>query len=203
MNINSWYEIAALVLGGGIGSKIIDYVVAKRKGDQSDFSLFRDTWMEEYRRINDQLSSLQADYRHIEKRYQELESETDYLREQLNRVRSVHPDLPLPMWLKDLHGIMLSLNDSYEKHFLIPQGYCREDYIGKRDEDIWPKNVAEKFKKNDNLAKKAMIQLEDETIIEDILQGWDFYKYPKFVDGILVGVAGIALPIQPETLDLS
>lgn len=54
--------------------------------------------------------------------------------------------LPIPVWYKDRFGIMRYINPAYCAKFNIRP----VDYIGKRDIEVWPKEVAEQFTKNDN-----------------------------------------------------
>ena len=194
-DVTTWIERAiTLVIGGG-ALKIGEYFIQKKKADNDDFTLLRETYREEFKRYEDKVDKLISQNTTLELKIEALQKETDHLREQLVLLRTIHPDLPIPMWLKDQNGIMLSLNQAYEDAFLFPQGKNRSDYIGRRDEDVWGDDVADLFRANDLV---AIAQKQTSFVVENkgnkLFSGWEFFKYPKYADGIFIGIGGIALP---------
>jgi hypothetical protein len=43
------------------------------------------------------------------------------------------------------------------------------------------------------LKKKQIVALE-KVEIHPLLEGWHFYKFPRYIDGVLVGIAGLGVP---------
>lgn len=213
-DLQAWIERGILLIGGGGLFKLGDFILKKKQADNDDFSLLRETYREEFIRYRDEIKSLITQNTQLEERLinqgdrletkiADLQLETELLREQLKNLSRVHPDLPIPMWLKDQNGIMLSLNQAYEDAFLIPQGKTRFDYIGKHDDDIWGEKVADIFRANDIIAmsmKRASFVLNEEEA-DHLLNGWEFFKYPKYSDGTFVGVGGMALPRENKKVN--
>lgn len=196
MIIDPWLErILTFAIGGGM-FKLGDYLISKKKADNEDFTLLKETWREEFNRYEEKFEKLNLGYAKLEQQFDEISQENTELRKSLNLLRESYPDLPIPIWLKDHNGIMLSLNSSYEDAFLLPQGKTRSDYVGRYDEDIWGGEISEIFRANDIIAisKKQISFVFEDFIGHDLLKNWEFFKYPKFVDGIFIGVGGIALP---------
>lgn len=69
------------------------------------------------------------------------------------RVKSMSIDtFPIPYWIKEKRGnkfVMIYLNDAYEDAYLKPNNLTREDYLNKMDIEVWSKDVALAFYKND------------------------------------------------------
>lgn len=127
------------------------------------------------------------------------------LSSKLAMLEGAFQDLPLPQWLKDTDGKMLSLNKAYEQMFLNPMGKVADDYIGNTDEDIWGPEISEKFRKNDEFARKNgkgfWIGIEPIRVKNnDISKHWWIFKYVRYVGDTPVGVAGLALPIKEADL---
>jgi PAS domain-containing protein len=97
---------------------------------------------------------------------------------------------PLPSWAKDDKGNMIWLNSAYEKEFNVD----KTDYIGHNDYDIWPEEIAAKFKLNDNdIIKngksKFFIEIVGDGKDKKILYVW---KFPiKSINGKITQVGGI------------
>lgn len=168
--------------------------------DLKSFELLKSTWKEEFSRYEEKIEKLWTTQAKLEDKVHILEVENESLRQQLIQLKALHPEMPIPMWLKDYTGKMLSLNQSYEDAFLFPLGKTRADYIGFYDEDIWGKDIAEVFRANDHLAmaQKKFIELDNEHLKHPLFQGWVFYKYPVFSEGTFIGVAGLGLPKDKE-----
>jgi len=126
-----------------------------------------------------------------------LKSQVKVLQEKVTMLESSHQDAPIPIWLKDKFGIMLALNPAYEKTFLFPIGKTRDDYLHRSDYDIWPDDIAAEYIKNDKMVQRTMdVWIGYENVIDQ--QGnkvqWRIIKYPRTANGVLIGIAGIAVP---------
>lgn len=131
------------------------------------------------------------------KEMDKLRSEVEHLQNKVTLLESSHQDAPIPIWLKDRYGIMLALNPEYEKTFLLPIGKKREDYLHKSDYDVWPQKVAAEYIRNDQFVMRTRQTWRGtETIIDHQgkEQQWQIIKYPRMAGGVLIGIAGIAVP---------
>ena len=182
-----WLDRIVTFATSMVAWKVIEYLLNRKK---SEFSILQDTWLKEIERLNKEISSLQT-------QLLDLKEETKFLKAKLSQVESIYPDLPIPMWLKDNNGRMISLNDAYEKAFLLPQNKFREDYIGNTDKEIWGDKIEKIFRRNDKKVLESHqnhIYIENEDLTHPLLKNWEFIKYPKYSEGVFIGIGGIGLP---------
>jgi len=59
--------------------------------------------------------------------------------------------LPLPIWFKSRDSVMMFINQEYSELY----GVQPEDYIGKRDDDVWGAETAELFRVNDRAVMRS------------------------------------------------
>lgn len=214
-------ETLAIIIGSLLSGSLITGILqyfSKRKENEinhqdaltNDFEVLQKAWRVEFTRLSERLEDMHREIvevsnenKQLKQRQAELTNIIDKLKERLSKVSSIHPDLPIPMWIKDTSGMMMSLNESYETAFLIPNGFERDDYIGNRDIDIWGREQAKKFRENDKIVKDAneLIMVDEGQNDKDSpFYGWQLFKYPKFSDGVLIGIGGIALPTKQNNL---
>ena len=134
-----------------------------------------------------------------------LRGKNQELSMRLSMLEGAFQDLPLPQWLKDTDGKMLSLNKAYEDMFLRPMSKTSQDYIGKTDEDVWGPEIAAKFRQNDQEAERNgkgfWIGIEPIWVQNnDISKHWWIFNYVRYVGETPVGGAGLALPIKDADL---
>lgn len=165
---------------------------------------FISTIKDDNERLRQRVNELEDRINASENREKDALERESFLKNKLTLLETAHHDLPFPQWLKDMSGVMLSVNSSYEKMFLQPLGKTSKDYIGHTDFDIWPTEVAEAFAENDNRAKgKEGYWMGIEPIwikSSDISPYWRVVKYGRFVGNVCVGVAGIAIPVMEEDI---
>jgi len=153
---------------------------------------------------------LKSEMKKVKESLDELKIENENLRKkisilqyQITVAETAHFESPFPMWLKDMNNKMISLNQAYEDNFLKPLGFRMADYIGYEDSKIWGDKVANNFKKYDDLALKNDIWTESDneaSKLHPLLEGWLFVKYKRKIQGIAVGIAGIAIPLNKNLL---
>lgn len=104
-------------------------------------------------------------------------------------------NFPFLVWLKDKESRFLAVN----KPFAISSGFTDEkDLIGKTDFDIWPKDLAETYRNDDN---EVMQSLKKKDVIEKVadkgVRKWfETYKTPVLADdGAIFGTVGFARDI--------
>lgn len=163
---------------------------------------FISTIKDDNERLRTRVNELEKRVSDYEKEQAEAKEREGYYKNKLTLLQTAHHDLPFPQWLKDVNGVMLSLNGAYEKMFLVPLGKTADDYVGNTDFDIWPVDVAEKFVENDKKAKeKGGYWMGIEPIWiknSDISPYWRIAKYGRFVGNVCVGIAGIAIPVLED-----
>lgn len=114
------------------------------------------------------------------------------LRESEERFRLFMDNSPTIAWIKDDKGRYVYLSRNLAERV----GVC-EDSIGKTDADLWPPDVAEKFRKTDLavLAAGCPVEATEETVAPDGSRSyWLSCKFPFRVSGRRY-VAGIGLDI--------
>lgn len=182
-------SIIGLVLGGGGVGFYFNYLINNRKTDQDEFKLLIETW----RLDNERLRQRELDNSNkIDKLHEELTN----LKTKMVMLESAHFDLPLPQWLKDTDGTVLSVNLEYENTFLLPLKLKATDYIGRRDVDVWGIELANEFNATD---RKVMRSKKPQHLTEKVrdsggdLISYEVFKYPVYSGKIIIGVAGIVL----------
>lgn len=130
------------------------------------------------------------------RRIVQLEEELYKLRQKVLLLESSTQSIPVPMWLKDIDGTMLSVNPAYEHDFLLPRGYTADQYIGENDFAIWDSATANSFLENDQWVIKNRMTWKG---IEYVPDGYGkvhelmIIKYPRYTGGVIVGVGGMAI----------
>lgn len=103
---------------------------------------------------------------------------------------------PYPYWVKTRDGRMVKLNEAFEKAYLIPKGLTRMDYVDKMDAEVWTVEEATSFRRSDLRvinSKKREIFMEHAVIDGETLNIL-VTKFPIFLNGEVIGVAGFSLP---------
>lgn len=102
--------------------------------------------------------------------------------------------IPLPMWMKNQFGVVDFLNDEYVDTFLKPLGKEKNDYVGKTDFDVWPKAIAEEYRKHDmKVLRTGKVFNSRETVTGPLGQKTK-WRVMKFLRKVPRGTVGIAFP---------
>lgn len=185
MEVTTIITAAISALGGGVLSRLL---TAKKDNFQTLF--------DQLQKDNDRLRlELQKDREMIDK----LNKKVNQQAIQIMLLESAHNDHPFPMWLKGVDGEMLSINPAYEDVFLAPRGKSMGDYIGQNDYNVWPKEIADKFWQNDLRVirtRKTWRGREDIMNAAGGIEQWNIIKYPRFSGRTIIGIAGMAFPID-------
>lgn len=184
--------ILIAIFSGGLIKSLIDYLLGKKKDNRDDFKIILETWAQDNKRLRESEEQ-------CAKRLNDLEKQIIILQNKLTMMETAHYDLPFPQWLKDMDGVMLSLNSAYEKEFLQPVGKNVNDYIGKTDYEIWDAETAKQYRINDLLAFsstdkfwRGVEPLKTSNGIE--YKNWLIVKYVRYAGKIPIGIAGLAIP---------
>ena len=99
------------------------------------------------------------------------------LRESEERIRAFVDHAPTIAWMKDEHGRHVYLNKACENRF----GVRPEDWSGKTDFELWPQEVAEEFRRNDQavLTSGQVLEVMEETLgVDGNCYYWWNYRFP-------------------------
>jgi hypothetical protein len=147
--------------------------------------------------LEDQVKTLSAKLEAQNKEMSDLRVRNKELELRLSIMESAHLDSPLPQWIKDLSGRMISINSSYVENFLKPLGLNESDYVGKMDVDVWGEDIGREFRKHDQRVietKKLWFGVERVLVADGKKILHLIIKYPRYSGSTIVGIAGIALP---------
>jgi PAS domain S-box-containing protein len=107
-------------------------------------------------------------------------------------LRSILDNFPYLVWLKDASGRFLAVNEAYAKACHQPSA---EAVVGKTDLDVWPRELAEKYRADDRSVMEARAQksVEEIVVAEGVERWFETYKSPIFdVQGNVIGTTGFA-----------
>ncbi|MCU0531325.1 MAG: PAS domain S-box protein, partial [Syntrophales bacterium] len=118
------------------------------------------------------------------------------LQESEARFRLFMDNSPTIAWIKDAQGRHVYLSRTCEDRFRFRSG----DWAGKTDAELWPSEIADRYRKNDVAVMEAgrPIEFTEESVnLDGSLSYWLTSKFPFRVSGKLY-VAGIGLDITEQ-----
>lgn len=186
--------VIGTLFGGGFGA-YLSYKLGYRKQDEAEFSVL----VREYKGLLDShkvdLDSLRQEVVMIRAELVDKDREILQLRNQLMVFESSHSDVPVPMWLKDTSGVMLFVNDEFERVILHPMNMTARDYIGYTDSEIWGDVIGKELNLND----KRVMRTKKVTQFQECWRGGNgqtwcgkIIKYPRFLNSkTVIGIGGI------------
>ena len=107
------------------------------------------------------------------------------------RLRDILDSTPAVVYVKDPEGRYLLINRRYEELHHI----SRAEAVGKTDHEIFPKEVADEFRANDELVLGSgrPLELEESVPQEDGLHTFNSLRFPlRDADGLTYAVCGIS-----------
>jgi PAS domain S-box-containing protein/putative nucleotidyltransferase with HDIG domain len=117
------------------------------------------------------------------------------LRESQRHQKAILDNIPDIAWLKDHESKFIAVNEPFGRSC----GFKPEDLVGKTDLDIWPKELAEKYRADDQEVMESgrRKQVEEPIIDPEGKTFWvETIKTPIFDEhGKVIGTAGIARDI--------
>ena len=116
------------------------------------------------------------------------------IRDSEQRLQGIIDNSTAVIYVKDRAGKYILINRCYESLFHIE----RDAIVGKTDHDIFPSELADKFRENDLrvLADKKPVQFEEVAPHDDGLHTYVSVKFPLFdSDGVPYAVCGISTDI--------
>ncbi|MBK1681238.1 EAL domain-containing protein [Rhodocyclus tenuis] len=117
----------------------------------------------------------------------------DELRQRGLYLAAVLDNFPFLVWLKDRDGRFLAVNVPFAR----AAGLSPEEMVGKNDFDVWPRELAERYRADDEaVLTKGVVKNIEEPIERDGGRQWiETYKSPVTLDGEVIGSVGFARDI--------
>jgi PAS domain S-box-containing protein len=129
------------------------------------------------RAAEDEVRKLNADLeRRVQERTSELEIANLKLRESENRLRAILDGSPTIVYMKDLGGKYLFVNRRFEETFGIP----RSEILRKTDDDVFPREVSDFYRRADRevLERKGPMEVEETALQGTELRTYMSVKFP-------------------------
>lgn len=133
---------------------------------------------------------------HLNRESKDISRLKDTLRRTEKHLALILESVPVVIWQKDIEGRYQEVN----REFCEVTGFDKSFILGKRDEELFPRNIADKFTHNDRRVYETGLLLKE--IEEFYLQrsgkpGWALsLKIPSFDDkGCMRGLIGFAMDI--------
>lgn len=142
------------------------------------------------------VEELQAQFNSANTKNAVLLKEVAELKKDYQMFKMATDEFPDAAWYKSVStGRVLYVNDAYERSFLLPRGFTKNDYVGKTDYAVWDSAIAKKFIENDQLVARTGKPMNlSETIVDStgVRIRIKLKKFPVFLGGEVVIVGGIA-----------
>ncbi|MCB1144594.1 MAG: bacteriohemerythrin [Leptospiraceae bacterium] len=121
------------------------------------------------------------------------------LKNEKSFLKSLYQTIPYPIWVKDKNGVYLSCNHLFETFF----GAKEENIVGKTDYDFVDRDLADFFRKHDNLALYSETPIVNEEVLSFKDNGYTgLFETTKTAmydgHGELIGVIGYTRDITSE-----
>lgn len=190
-------ELFGSAVSGGIIVAVLTFIVNWRKENRSDFDAISKAFQRENEILREEIKELKSRLESANTRLFEMESDLTTLRAHLIVLESSHFDHPFPQWMKGVNGEMLIMNKAYEQMFLRPIGKFINDYIGKKDQDIWPQHLADEYKDNDDwVIRTGQVWQGYEVILDENKKEKKIriIKFPRYNGRTIIGVSGQVIP---------
>jgi PAS domain S-box-containing protein len=103
--------------------------------------------------------------------------------------------VPFPMWIKNAQFEMVRMNTAYTAVF----GITKQEYIGFNDYDVYPKEIADQYRLNDQLVLNSnrSITLEEYVLLSDGTRvKMRIYKFRVLLYGDVYGLGGVAIDLE-------
>ncbi len=115
-------------------------------------------------------------------------------------MRAILDNSPYLAWLKDPEGRYIKVNKNHAKH---ARQKDTQQIIGKTDFDLWPRELAEKYRADDNevMASRLQKHVEEPSLDGDMMHWVETFKTPIIDEnGKVLGTAGFAMDITARKL---
>jgi PAS domain S-box-containing protein len=142
------------------------------------------------RSFNQMTSTLRQTLEGLENNLRELKQKDDALQKSEHKYRALFENIPQNIFRKDLASVFVSCNENFAATLRLRP----EEISGKTDFDLYPRDLAEKYRRDD---RRVMTTGQAEESVEQNLQNGEMHwvnviKTPvKDIDGTIIGIQGI------------
>lgn len=187
-----WQGVVEHSLLGAVGGLILGFLVLKRIRAEENLRVLNDELEHKVRQRTSELKKANDDlkYEITEKNLAEKK-----LQKTLIIQNAILDNIPDMAWLKDQDGTFLAVNGPFAK----VSGISREELLGKTDFDFWPKELAQRYRDDDEQVMKTRKRKSiEETLVHT--EGQDVWietiKSPIYdQNGEVIGTTGISRDI--------
>ncbi len=179
------------LLGAAVGL-IVGFLVLRRIRAEEELRVLNN---ELEHKVRQRTSELKAANEDLKYEISERRRAEKWLQKTLIRRNAILDNIPDMAWLKDKDGKFLAVNEPFAKAC----GKAKEELLGKTDFDFWPKELAERYRDDDEqVMKTGKRKSIEETLVHE--KGRDVWietiKSPIYnEDGGVIGTTGIARDI--------
>ncbi|MEW6530094.1 MAG: PAS domain S-box protein [Thermodesulfobacteriota bacterium] len=187
-----WQGLLGHSLLGAVAGLIVGFLVLKRIRAEEGLRVLNNVLEQKVRQRTSELKAANDDlkYEISERKLAERK-----LYKTLIRRNAILDNIPDMAWLKDSEGTFLAVNEPFAKAC----GISKEELCGKTDFDFWPKDMAQRYKDDDEEVMKTRKRKSiEETLVHR--EGQDVWietiKSPIYDEnGAVIGTTGIARDI--------
>ena len=187
-----WQGIVMNSLSGAVVGLIVGFLFLKRTRAEEELRVLNNDLDQKVRQRTSQLKAANDDlkYEISEKKLAERR-----LQQTLIRQNAILDNIPDMAWLKDNEGKFLAVNGPFAR----ARGIAREELLGKTDFDFWPKELAQRYRDDDEqVMKTGKRKSIEETLVH--ANGRDVWietiKSPIYDEnGEIMGTTGISRDI--------
>ena len=183
-------------------TKVVKQMGAKRRlGDSSgtasdQLQLIAIEAPDEIGELSSAFNVMTAELRHaFETLEQRVQTRTAELRQQTRYLRTLIDTLPVWVWIKDMERRYLATNQANAEAC----GHTVDEMVGKADEELWPRELAERYCADDVqvMASRQRSTVEESMNGPDGLVWMETYRAPVLdEDGTVLGTVGVARNIS-------
>jgi len=187
-----WKGFLVHTLIGAVAGIIVSLLFLKRRrAEEALTALNRDL----ERKVRQRTSELKTANDDLKYEIGERKRAEMKLRQTLIRQNAILDNIPDMAWLKDRDGTFLAVNEPFAE----ASGIAKEGLLGKTDFDFWPKDLAQRYRDDDEQVMKTgkRKNIEETLVHTEDRDVWiETIKSPIFdEEGEVIGTTGIARDI--------
>ena len=144
--------------------------------------------------VEERTDRLQQSVTQLQQEMRDRQFAEEKLKKQERQIKSLLNNIPHIAWLKDPESIYIAVNEPFAKAC----GLTPEDIVGKTDFDLWPSELATKYREDDfQIIASGQQKVIEESIIDAL--GNTFWvetiKTPIYSEGRIIGTTGFGQDI--------
>ena len=157
-------------------------------------SALRQSKAELEKALEERTDQLQQSINQLQQEIVDRQLAEENLKKQERQIKSLLNNIPHIAWLKDPESKYIAVNESFARAC----GRTPEDIVGKTDFELWPSELAVKYREDDFQVILSGQQKVVEELVVDTL-GNNFWvetiKTPIYSEGVIIGTTGFGQDI--------